>query len=128
MKRKTKTYKIGAHDWTVQYLPPHEMDPPEDESLERNATIGRHYTHYGSMIPGDLLILVNNTLASSMTAETEMHEVIHALLELTGARGLIKHGREEELTQALGHGLTQVLRDNPGFRRLFNNGNGRRRT
>ena len=63
-----------------------------------------------------------------MTAETEMHEVIHALLELTGARGLIKHGREEELTQALGHGLTQVLRDNPGFRRLFNNGNGRRRT
>ena len=95
------------------------MDPPSPASSELNAIIGRHYNHYGSYYPGEQLIEVNAALKDSMIAETVIHEVLHVIWELTGLKGLTKRGREEDMVQAIGHLLTQVLRENPGLRRLF---------
>lgn len=111
--------KIGAHTYVLKYLPPEEMDPLTPSSFALNAEIGRHYVHYGSMYPGELLIEINKEIAPSMMAETIIHEILHAIVELAGLSRQLKLGREETIVQAIGHMLTQVLRDNPKVRRLF---------
>ena len=118
-KRIPRVVRIGAHDYEVTSCAPKDMDPPSPSSIEANAKIGRHYTHYGSYYPGHQLIELNSELKESMKAETLLHEILHVIWELAGLRGLTRRGREEDMVQAIGHLLTQTLRDNPGLRRMF---------
>jgi len=67
----------------------------------------------------DLEIMLNRKQKDSVTAETIMHEVLHAIVEMTGVRRHLKKGREEAVVQSMAAVLTQVLRDNPAFKRLF---------
>lgn len=82
-------------------------------------SVGKHFTYYGDCTVADRLIRINADLEDSILAETVLHEIGHALVELTGVRGLFKARQEETIVQALMHALTAVLQDNPSLLRLF---------
>jgi len=113
-----RSLKIGAHVFTcrTEKVP----YPPTKEQIKDGATTGRHPTTYGYMSPDDLLIVVNEQVAPSFQLETYIHEILHALIEIDGTRPNFKLGREEAIVQALGHGLTQVLLDNPQIVKIVN--------
>jgi hypothetical protein len=117
--RIPRSLKIGAHTFKVEVATAEQMGGPNSKELQTNSEAGRHFTFYGDMDPGQLHIRLNGQVVESMRVETLMHEVLHAIVELAGVRGLFKPGREEEIVQPLAHQLTQVLCDNAAFRRLF---------
>jgi len=56
-------------------------------------------------------IRINADMAPAAKRVTLWHEIVHGILF---AAGITDH--DEVLVDALGHGLTQVLRDNPALR------------
>lgn len=118
-----KKLKIGAHTFTVELTNKKYMGGPTPSEMERGIAIGKHWTYFGDMHPGDLKIRINKNVKPSMVQETLMHEVMHAVVELTGVRNDFKLGREEHIVQAVGHLLTEVFLENPQFAKVFMNKN-----
>ena len=116
-----RSLKICGHRYTIKVLPRAEMDSPTPTSKKENEDIGRRWTHYGSayLDPGKQEIYVLDSLKLPMAAETTLHEALHVLVELKGVRSLFKRGQEEAIVQALGNGLTDLLRGNKKLRLMF---------
>lgn len=61
-------------------------------------------------------ILVADDLDAEETRNVLLHEIIHIVIKNAA---LSLGDREEQVTEAITNGLTQVLDDNPEFTRLF---------
>ncbi len=119
--RIPKELKIGAHMFTVELTSKEDMGNPSPSEMERGIAIGKHWTYFGDMHPGELKIRINKDVEPSMMKETLLHEVLHAVVELTGVRNGFKLGREEHIVQAMAHLLTEVFLENPKFAKMFTN-------
>lgn len=93
-----KTIKVGAIDFTVKAW---------------NPLAASNSLAIGLCDRGTATILVKEGLPPQMTAMVLLHEVLHAVHEVTGLEYVA--GGEEPLVNALGYGLAQVWRDNPDF-------------
>lgn len=60
-----------------------------------------------------LEIAVAPDLAGTVTAETVVHELLHAITDLTGLEDRLGDALEEEVVRALSPRLLELLRDNP---------------
>ena len=114
-----KSLEVGAHVFEVRQVSGEEMGVSTEAEAEANAERGTHFTYYGDMDPGQLLLRVNKDVKDSCQLETLMHEIDHAVVEYSGVRGLFKSGREEEIVQAMAHLRTQVFQRNLWVPRLF---------
>ena len=117
--RCPKKIRIGAHTFAVKRCKENKMDRPSDRELRYERSTGRHFAHYGDCSVSRLLIRLNEDIDKQTWPETLLHEVLHAICELTGATNSFKPGREEQIVQDFGHALTQVLRDNPTLTKMF---------
>jgi len=111
--------KIGAHTFTINVLPEAEMGAPCKGELESSLKNGKHWKYFGDMCIGSLLIRLNSNIKPSMLKETLLHEIMHAVVELTGCREHFKLGREETIVQATSHLLSEVLTENQQLTKLF---------
>ena len=89
--------KIGPHEIDVQYV--HEL-PDSDFGLYQNR---------------QARILIDNTVHPSLQEETLVHEVLHAIINISGVGVGWEHDEEERIVQGMGALLYQVLKDNDKF-------------
>jgi hypothetical protein len=79
---------------------------PTTKEVEEEGAIGYHS-------PTAHVIMVKPGLNKPETANTLLHETVHAIIEHAGLQ-LTEDG-EEEIVRAVANGLCQVIRDNPAF-------------
>lgn len=65
---------------------------------------------YGHTSPSMGMITLNGRSSTTQSANTIVHEVLHAIWD---GQALGKNPDEERIVTALANGLTQVMRDNP---------------
>ena len=97
-----KSLKVGGHILEITF--PHKFS-------ERSDCFG-----YFDLARGKILITNidanGNELTETQIEATFWHEVFHAINTVYCCRKLGKSADEEEMTEALAQGMTQLLRDN----------------
>ena len=121
-----KKVKIGTHRFDVSVRKGLWPLNPNDVKSNKN-NLGKESHAYGYMCPASLELAFSSELADSMALETMLHEFLHALCELTGCREDFKLGREEQIVQALGHGLAGILMENKHVMTIINDIVGKKR-
>lgn len=67
----------------------------------------------GSTILPQARIAIDPDLHPDVMADTFLHELLHALMDVTGANGVIDEDTEEDLVCRLSPALLDLLRRNP---------------
>lgn len=96
---------IGGEQWTI-----YEVAPGNKNLLADGDRCN------GRCCPDECKIYINRDLDPSAKAHTVLHELVHALLHVTGADKVydMDHDKEEILVSALTPALHRLLKDN-GF-------------
>jgi hypothetical protein len=68
---------------------------------------------YGDSHAGRREIRVSNDQDLIAMQDTVCHELAHCILNLGGLAHVLGDAQEEAVCYAIGHGLSQILRDNP---------------
>jgi hypothetical protein len=68
---------------------------------------------YGHSNSGTREIKVSNEQDLIAMQDTVVHELAHCILNLGGLAHVLGDAQEEAVCYAIGHGLSQILRDNP---------------
>lgn len=74
---------------------------------------GLSHEQYGTTEVGTTTITLAPGMSGSQQRDTFLHEVLHAVLSLTGWDHRLGDKREEQLVRSLTPALLEVLRDNP---------------
>lgn len=93
------TVKIGGFTWKIE----------EHQGVaEEGGVFGSTHSHTQK-------IFIEPGLTQQKKEQTLLHEILHAIWWQSGLNARYKNDKtiiEEEITQAIGHGLYQVLKDN----------------
>jgi hypothetical protein len=68
---------------------------------------------YGDSHSGKRIIRLSNDQDLLAMQDTVIHELAHCILNLGGLAHVLGDAQEEAVCYAIGHGLSQILRDNP---------------
>lgn len=60
-------------------------------------------------------ILIDSCLSDDYEAETSLHEVLHAMIELSGVKNKIGYKLEERIVSSISPYLLMIIRDNPAY-------------
>jgi hypothetical protein len=89
--------RVGPFDYTVQSWPSREASAAE---------------RFGECDRFNNVIRVRDDISEQRSAETMIHEILHAVWD---TQGLGDNDAEERIVTCLALGLSQVIRDNPDF-------------
>lgn len=99
------TIIVGPYEYTVR------LDKDRIEELEKES--GDEL--YGMTTHNLLEIAVHPHMHNTLIKETLLHEVLHAVLYVTGISHGMSDDDEEQLIRSLSPCLFMLLRDNPGL-------------
>lgn len=92
--------RIGYKDYTLKFV---------EGLVDRAEAVGMCFKIKG-------MIEIDKSLPDIETANTMLHEVMHAVHYVHGLHDMGQDtDAEERIVNSLGNGMTQVLRDNPEF-------------
>ena len=64
--------------------------------------------HLGETDGAGRVIKIKKGMAEEVTKATLMHEIVHAIIYVTGHTEMLKHKHEEAIVLAIEHGLSQL--------------------
>jgi len=105
--------RIGPYRYTVK------VDLSRIKELEKESDSDL----YGITTHGHLEIVLHPDVADTVLRETLLHEVLHAVLYVTGTSDRLSDKAEEHLIRSLSPALFALLRDNPDLVQYLTGGN-----
>lgn len=93
------TVRIGAFTWAIK---------------DWEARAADNSRAYGMCDKGTHTILIQEGMRPQKEAEVLLHEVFHAIYDVSGL-GLMDNMPEEPIVNMLGYHMLQVIRDNPNL-------------
>lgn len=94
-----RSLRIGAHDYSI------ELMPTEWKRDDGDVVFGEFHEFEQK------IMLRSDIKSASMAMEVAVHEIMHVIIHPLN----FEAQQEEQLTQVIGLGLAQVIRDNPAL-------------
>jgi hypothetical protein len=95
--------KIGPHTYTVYF----------DKNMINQVNTDAGEAHYGVTDIKHLKITIDPSQAHTQLQDTLLHEILHAIFDITAAQEDIDHKTEEKLIRRIAPILLQTIQQNP---------------
>jgi hypothetical protein len=105
------TAKVGIHEYDIVY--------DKDALISAGHRVDVKDTLCGLTEATGCNIYINDEMSFSQIQETVLHELLHAMFDLTGVFYELDDTVEERITRPLAPVLMQFLRDNPQLLRAL---------